>query len=357
MKLLFINGSRLRFTVETPAREPLAGSESAAAYLALALGTRGHDVTLMANLPEGAAGMIGGVRHVPLAEAQNRDFFTQGFDAVITLSAPQAMAHMRRMAPDSRHIAWLHLPPTPAVRELVNRHADAMDWCVFVSQTQARAVGFTGRTCVIGNAIAPAFENLFASAEEIRSVKQNRAAYTSVPDRGLDILAEVISRAGLETEFDIYSSMRLYQQPDEAFASLYAKLKSIPQVHLRGALGQRALADALKPAAFLAYPCTVGETYGIAVQEAMAAGLKVITTDLGNLPQTSMGFADILPYGDDLAARFAAQMERTVAHFLADPRVWAEERFAQVQAVNRECIWAARAKEWDVFLHRALTAQ
>lgn len=356
MKLLFVNGSRLRFTVQTPAREPLGGSESAAAYLARALAARGAAVTLMANLPDSAGGMIEGVAHVPLAEAQNPAFFAaQEFDAVITLSAPQAMAHMKQMAPQACHVAWLHLPPTPAVRELVLKHAGAMDWCVFVSQTQARAVGFPGRAHVIGNAIAPAFENLFASADALRNAKQNRAAYTSVPDRGLEVLAAVIAQARLETEFDIYSGMRLYQRADDPFAPLFAKLRNLPHCHLHGALGQEALAQALKPAAFLAYPCIVGETYGIAVQEAMAAGLNVITTDLGHLPHTSMGFADIVPYGDNLAGRFTAQLEQTVAHFQTDPAGWAEERLAQVQAVNRDCTWAVRAREWEDFLGRAVS--
>ena len=354
MKLLFVNGSRLRFTVETPAQEPLGGSESAAAYLASALAGRGHNVTLMAYLPDGARGKIGGVNHVPQAEVQNPAFFAQGFDAVITLSAPQAAGHMKQMAPKARHIAWLHLPPTVAVRTLVQKHAAAMDWCVFVSNTQARAIGSAGRFQVIGNAIAPAFENLFTSVDDLRNAKQNRAAYTSVPDRGLEVLAEVIAQARLATDFDIYSGMRLYQQPDDSFAPLFAKLKDLPRCRLHGALGQAALAQALKPTAFLAYPCTVGETYGIAVQEAMAAGLNVITTDLGHLPHTSMGFADIVPYGDNLAGRFADQLQQTVGGFLENPDAWAEERFAQVQAVNRDCTWTVRAREWEDFLGRAL---
>jgi len=355
MKLLLVNGSRLRFTVETPAREPLGGSESACAWLARALAARGHHVSLMAHLPDCAPDEAQGVHHLPVSVAQDAGFFAKShFDAVITLSAPQAAQLMKQMAPDALHVAWLHLPPTQAVRDLINKHQPFMEQAVFVSQTQRKAVGYEGPSHVIGNGIAPVFEKQFESAKELWAAKENRAAYASVPDRGLDVLADVIERTRLETQFDIYSGMRLVQQSEDGFAPLYARLKALPHCHYHGALGQAALAEALKPAAVLAYPCTVGETYGIVVQEAIAAGLKVVTTDLGHLRHTAMGFAELVTPGPNLAARFTAQLERTVASFLANPRAWAEERFAQVQAVNRDCTWAVRAKEWEDFLGRTM---
>ncbi|MDB5741459.1 MAG: hypothetical protein JWP16_2499, partial [Alphaproteobacteria bacterium] len=64
MKLLFISFSPVRFNTATPVREPLGGSESAAAYLMRALAPR-HGVTLAANLPDGTPAMLDGVRHVP----------------------------------------------------------------------------------------------------------------------------------------------------------------------------------------------------------------------------------------------------------------------------------------------------
>ena len=354
MKLLLVNGSRLRFTVETPACEPLGGTESACAYLAQALAHRHHDVSLMARLPEATPDVVAGVRHLPLGLSQDKGLFArEDFEAVITLSAPQAARHMKLVAPHALHVAWLHLPPNAAVRELIAKHAAFMDWAVFVSESQRAAAGFVGRSGVIGNGIAPSFENLFASAEALRGTKENRAAYTSVPDRGLDVLAQVIAETRLETDFDIYSGMALYHQPEDSFAWLYAKLKALPHCHFRRPLGQQALAHALKPAAVLAFPCTVGETYGIVVQEAIAAGLKVITTDLGNLKRTGLGFADLVPPGEGLAARFTAQLEETIDAFLADPHAWAQERYAQMQVVNRDCSWAVRAKEWEDFLKTA----
>ena len=351
MKLLFVNSSRVRFTMETPEREPLGGSESAAAYLARALAARGHDVTLMARLPDGAQQRIAGIRHAPLELAQDAGFFT-GFDAVIALSAPQAATHLKQMAPGALHVAWLHLPPAPAVRDLILRHSADLDRCVFVSAVQRDAVGFPGRNHVIGNGIAPSFETMFASASQLRAAKQNSAAYASVPDRGLDVPAEVIAASRLDTTFDIYSSMRIYQLPQDPFAPLYARLGAMPNCRYHGAVGQAALAGALRSAAFLAYPCTVGETYGIVVQEAMAAGLKVITTDLGNLRHTTMGFADIVPPGD--IARFTSALEQAVADFQNRPEEWAQARFDQMQVINRECTWAVRAREWEEYLAREL---
>jgi glycosyltransferase involved in cell wall biosynthesis len=351
MKLLFINSSQVRFTTDMPEREPLGGSESAAAYLARALAARNHDVTLMARLPDGAQQRIAGIRHVPLELAQDAGFFADaGFDAVVALSAPQAAAHLKQMAPGALHVAWLHLPPAPAVRDLILRHD--LDRCIFVSAVQRDAVGFSGRSHVIGNGIAPSFENMFASASQLRTAKQNSAAYASVPDRGLDVLAEVIAATRLDMTFEIYSSMRIYQHVEDPFAPLYARLEAMPNCRYHGAVGQAALAGALRSAAFLAYPCTVGETYGIVVQEAMAAGLKVITTDLGNLRHTTMGFADIVPPGD--IARFTGALEQAVADFKTNPDAWAEARFDQMQVINRDCSWAVRAREWEDYLAREL---
>lgn len=351
MKLLFVNGSQVRFTVETPLREPLGGTESAVAYLSQALAARGHDVTLMANLPDGTADTAGGVRHRPRALARDADFFARaGFDAVVTISAPSAAAHMKRIAPGAFHVAWLHLPPNAQAAAAITAAAPAIDCALFVSATQRSALRYPGPSHVIGNGISPAFENLFSSPAQLRAAKQNRAAYASIPDRGLEVLADVIARARVETRFDIWSGMRLYQQAEDAFAPLYARLAALPRCRHHGAVGQADLARALAPCAFLAYPCTVGETYGIVVQEAIAAGLKVVTTDIGALKHTTMGFADLVPPGAELAARFSGRLEDTVAEFLRDPDAWAQARFDQMQAVNRTCTWAARAQEWEAFL-------
>jgi glycosyltransferase involved in cell wall biosynthesis len=206
---------------------------------------------------------------------------------------------------------------------------------------------------VIGNGIAPAFENMFASAADLKAVKTNRAAYTSTPFRGLDVLARAFPLAGIETGLDIYSGMAIYHAPETRYVPLYEALKATPRCHMHGPVGQDELAVRLKPVSFLTYPSTFAETYCIAALEAIAAGLKVVSTDLGALKETTLGFADLVPRppsAEALVPLYAQRLKQVVGQFLGDPDGWAEERYAQASEVNRRCSWSTRAREWEEFL-------
>lgn len=360
MKLLFLSDQSIRFTAATPLTEPLGGTESATAYLAAQLAANGHDVTLMAALPAGTPSRVLGVRHLAYGGVPDSAFFArEAFDAVITVGAPALARQLKTSAPAALHFHWLHaLPDQPGMQPLRDA-AGFIDCAVFVSDIQRRMVGYAGAAQVIGNGIAPAFENLFASAAELRAAKENRAAYTSTPFRGLNVLRQSFAEAKLATELDIYTGMRLYQQGEEQFTALYDAVRATPGCHLHGALAQPELAQRLKRNAFLFYPCTYAETYCIAALEAIAAGLRVVSTHLGALPETTLGFADLLtlPPGTDLmglARLFMAPMRAAEADFLARPDAWAEERFTQSREVSRLCSWKARAKAWEDFLGPAI---
>ena len=94
-------------------------------------------------------------------------------------------------------------------------------------------------------------------------------------------------------------------------------------------------------------------------QEALAAGLKVISNTFGALPETTMGFADLLPVAGNFTreahvAGITALLDRNEADFLRAPKEWAQERFAQAQAVGRISNWAARAAQWEALLAPAI---
>lgn len=354
MKLAFFVSQATRFTVETPEQAPLGGTESCAAYLSRAMAARGHDITLLAALPPGTPERLRNVRHVPMEDGTFGFFGAEDFDAVIALTMPGDAQTLKAAAPNAFHVAWLHLGPwEPALAQL-QPMTPFIDCAVFVSEWQRAVTRFAGPSQVIGNGIAPAFENMFASVNELMAAKRNRAVYLSAPDRGLEVLADAFAAAQVETELDVWSGHSLYQQPD---APLPARLTSLPRTKLHAPVSQTALAAALRDAAFLTYPAIVPETWCIVAQEAMASGLKVVSTAIGGLQESTHGFADLMPIdrSEDIAARFTPLIERNVADFLARKREWAEERFAQSQTVNRTSNWAARAKEWEAFLTPAMS--
>jgi glycosyltransferase involved in cell wall biosynthesis len=358
VKILFVNLSALRFTAKTPDEAPLGGSESALCYLSRALSRRGHEVAIISHLPESQCGIIENIAHYPVATLKDMAFFIgQKFDAIIVCNAPAACAPLKALLPSSRMIFWAHaLPDQPAMQILQQPEAkDAIDAVLFVSEWQRgeveRAFGVFRRSFVVGNGIAPAFENLFASPEDLLRAKQNRAAYTTTPYRGLSVLARAMRGFDRATGLEVFSSMRVYQAGDEDYAPLFDELAQNPAIRCHGAVTQSELARHLRGCAFLFYPSIYPETFCITAAEAMAAGMKVVSTRLGALPETTMGFADLVPLtsgdGDILVRDFCQAMQRAVDLFVQNPTGWAQEMFAQSQRVNRAYNWMAKAVAWE----------
>ena len=362
MRLAFFNQLSMAFNVRTPQTQPLGGMASATCYLARALAARGHDVTLISELPSGTPPELLGVRHQAAKHlrADPVGFFKKhNYDAVIAINSPDIAPHVRAAYLHTPFIVWAHIYPDQPALAPLQQHARLVDAVVCVSKTLRDTFKYPVQTVAIENAIAPYFENMFSSAEELLAAKKNRAAYASMPFRGLDLLVDAMGRVGGKVELDVYSSMRTYQEPDKNYPgimAIYDTAKRNPRIRHHGAVGQQSLANAFRSAAYLTYPCIFIETYCIVAQEAIAAGMKVISNDLGALPETTMGFADLLPVqggkisNADHVAGIAALLEKNEAAFLRDPRAWAEERFAQAQEVNRRNTWAIRAAQWESFL-------
>ena len=357
MKLLFVTTAPVAFDVGTPEREPLGGTESCVCYLARALAERGHQVTLLANLAADCPPELLGIRHMKIETLYDKAFCAREcFDAFICLSDPTTGAWLKKLDPKAFNVAWIHLlPDQPALHSLPTAQ-QSLDCAVFVSETQRASIPTSAPTHVIGNGIAPAFENMFSSAAELLAAKQDRAVYTTTPFRGLAVLINVMERMETEIDLDVYSSMRTYQLGDEEYAEIFVRADRHPRIHRHGAVSQKALAHNLRQAAFLAYPCVFEETYCITALEAMAAGLKVVSTDLGALPETTLGYADLLPIHcaglspEESMQGYIALFEKNIAGFRSEPQAWAERQFDQLQAVNRACVWRVRALEWENFL-------
>jgi glycosyltransferase involved in cell wall biosynthesis len=151
--------------------------------------------------------------------------------------------------------------------------------------------------------------------------------------------------------------MQVYQMPvgEEAshFAKLYERSRTTDGVEYAGSVSQAELARRLRGVSVLAYPNTYAETSSIAVMDTMAAGCRVITSSLAALPETTAGFANLIPtQGPGVWELYGERFLRAVTHALAelaDPAQWERvegELRRQVDFVHDQYTWNRRAQQW-----------
>jgi glycosyltransferase involved in cell wall biosynthesis len=365
MNWVFLDCVRWDYDVASPSARPLGGSQSAMSYLALALAARGERVTtLTATSQPREVNRVRCLRYedVPADVFEPRDTIT------VVVAGPADMGReVREVIPGGRPLVlWTgHAPDQPAVAGLRDPAClAAWDRIVCVSQWQRQmfhqqlAVPLA-RMEILRNGIAPAFQDLFASAAQLADAKgaQLRLTYTSTPFRGLAVLLAcfpAIHKRHPNCRLDVYSSMLVYDQPagSDPYHQLYEQCRATPGVNYCGSLAQPELAKELASVSVLAYPSTFAETSCIAVMEAMAAGLLVVTSDLGALSETCAGQAVLVPSvggersAEQFAIDYARALDSALTELQANPAAAAQRRFEQLQAINATCGYDVRAGEW-----------
>lgn len=369
LDLCFVDPSPLDFRPDTPDRQALGGSQSGFCYLVRRLAARGHRVTTLTGTS--APGRVGAVE----ARAHGGDptayLAGRRFDAVVVLNdAGAGSAYRAALAPGTPVVLWTqHAHDQPAMRALADQGATAA-WAAIVAISDWHRGKLIetfrldpARVRVRRNAIGAAFENVIS----VPNSGPARLVYTSTPFRGLDVLLGVFP--GLRAAFpgltlDVFSSLGVYQvaAKDDPFGPLYERARALPGVRLRGSIPQSELANELAHADILAYPSTFAETGCIAAMEALAAGLDVVSSDLGALPEATMGFGkltaiDPVALGDvAFAQRYADALAGALGLRSRARTAWDAARQAAAQAMRAEGTWAARAPEWERLLAEIVQA-
>ena len=153
---------------------------------------------------------------------------------------------------------------------------------------------------VIRNGILPIdFEDSDKDNSTIRLV------YTPTPHRGLNILYAVFERLAKEydnIQLDVFSSFKLYgwEQRDEPYQELFAKLKEHPKVVYHGTVPNEELREHLKKSHIFAYPSIWQETSCICLMEAMSAGLICVHPNFGALPETAANWTHMYQWQEDM---------------------------------------------------------
>jgi glycosyltransferase involved in cell wall biosynthesis len=184
-----------------------------------------------------------------------------------------------------------------------------------------------------------------------------KICYTSTPWRGLDVLLRSWEINPPENcELHIFSSTKIYgkefsDKEEFKFKKLYEKAQSLPNVIYRGSVKNDKLRKELVEFDILAYPSTFEETSCISVIEALSAGLRVITSNLGALPETTEGWARIYPYLADKETHsevFSKILIEEVNKLKSGQLQNHLEN--QISIYKQKWSWDEREKDWRRFL-------
>lgn len=349
MHWCLLDPSGMSYHPGTPLKAPLGGSQSALSYLALALQARGHRVSfvLKGQPPPDSPVPIYALETLP------SDFWQQDFDLILLLNQADFIAEVDW--PAVPLVFWNHhLPLTLSQSTLaqVKEHCAAM---VFVSHWQQQ--GYLNcyelgslPTEVIGNAIAPHF-----AGKPTPLSRDPVLAYTSTPRRGLEMLLPIyqdLRREYPALELQIFSSFAVYQIPEEAdgFATLYGLCRSLPGVSYRGGVPQPLLAEALRQTHLLAYPNLFPETFCTAALEALAAGCRVVTSALGALPETTAGYARLVPWHKQPSAFYQSYLHalgNEIEAWYRGASAWEQTRQEQADWAQAQHVWDVRVEAWE----------
>ena len=228
----------------------------------------------------------------------------------------------------SRKVLWCHDNGYPGMTpERVAR----MDQIVVLSDWQkerfARLYPSTAEKLVVirnGISLTAKGEPKFTDAERPWSERKPRCIYSSSADRGLDVLLEVWPRIRTrvpDAELHVFYGWNVFDAVARRNPALYAyKAKVLGLIEklggeeggvvMRGRVGQKELTDEMTQARVLAYPTAFLETSCITAMEAKAAGLPIVTSDLGALHETAARQM-LIPWRfmDTEVASFASEAE------------------------------------------------
>jgi glycosyltransferase involved in cell wall biosynthesis len=177
--------------------------------------------------------------------------------------------------------------------------------------------------------------------------------YTSQLPRGLHILSKALEYME-DDNFDIYVNNARTEGVD-----LFPEhVEFSDRFIYRGRLDRDEYLEDLANTDIMCYPCVWEETFCIVAAEALASGVRVVTTNVGALPETTGGYARIveLPdrdsftngkqekkYNDECARRYAKVLDEEL-------RAYREGKFdptEQIEYVKRSFNDGVLRKYWE----------
>ena len=184
------------------------------------------------------------------------------------------------------------------------------------------------------------------------------------PWRGLNVLLlamQLIKNTNIT--LDVYSSNEIYGSEFAAKANsstenLFNQAKKLPNVNYIGYKSHEYILDHMSDYNIFAYPSIFEETFCASALEALSAGLHVITTNFGALPETCAEWPVYVSYSKDLQLlghAFASAID-SCADYLHTETIQ-NHLDEQQKYFKKFYSWDKKGKEWENFLQGAISVK
>jgi glycosyltransferase involved in cell wall biosynthesis len=266
----------------------------------------------------------------------------------------KSTCHMDFLKSDKKNVLWQHLSyDQPFVQQMQSTNfTNAVDAFVYVSHWQYQRFQQIfkhpfQKGHVIKNAIDPIEYKPKDKDGKLKLI------YTSTPWRGLDVLLEVWKNLNRnDVELHVYSSTKIYGSGFEAsddakeWEPLLEHTANTKGVTYHGYATNDKVRKALQEAHIFTYPSTFEETSCLSMIEAGAAGLSLVSTNLGALPETGSEFATLVELPrtkEDLVINYTKILNEEIDSF------WTKQDKLKQQSdfYNEYYSWNNRIKDWE----------
>lgn len=339
----------------------LGGSETALSLVAIHLAKQGHPVKVYSGAEPG---LIGGV----LFRTHTAWDPTEEVDLLVVSRMP----HVFDNPVGARQTAlWCHDHSYPGL--LTEERAAKIDHVVTLSEWQsdrfARLYPFLeGKLRVIRNGIRLERdgETRYPDAERPFADRKPRCVYSSSADRGLDVMLEMWPRIREQVPdaelhvfygWDVFDRIAMFQPHLHGYKARVNELAIAAGgedggVFFRGRTGQLDLAREMMEARVWTYPTAFLETSCIGAMEARAAGLALVTSDLGALKETVGEHGDLIPWAweedepHNQTPEYQDAFVETVVRYLSNGESWPYAHTRARRGVDL-LDWKHRIAEWE----------
>jgi len=265
-------------------------------------------------------------------------------------------------AKNNKTIIWLHVPVEDLPEEYsfyFKNKAVKENTVAYIVQSEFHKKNLTdyfrinpSKVHILNNAFEP-IELVPKSAD-----KHVKFIFTPQAKRGLYILLDAMGKVKDKNFSLIVHGVGKCECGNSSCSmnTFYRRCLEDPRVFPVGWTDKSTYIKNLQEAHVMVYPSLFAETAGIAIMEAMSAGVKIYCSDLGALSETTLGFASIIPgFSDDTyeqalnRKKYVRSTAKAIKAALREIRKKRFDPMEQSLMVNQRFSFEAIEEQWKKF--------